>query len=117
MVVLVNGDTASAAEVLAGASRTTAGRPSSAKPPSARAARKSCSKLPKAGGGVPTGGMQLTVARFFSPKGQPYSGRGITPHILIDDAMPQSQSDMPRMSDPYHERAVQELDRLLAAGK
>ncbi len=31
------------------------------------------------------GGLRLTVSKFFSPKGTPISSRGVTPHILVDD--------------------------------
>ena len=34
--------------------------------------------------GLPTGGIRLTVARFFSPTGQPYSGRGVEPDIFTE---------------------------------
>ena len=113
LVLLVDGDTASAAEVLAGAlkdndralliGQTTYG--------------KSCTqcvlKLPNALGGVPTGGLKVTEARFFSPKGIAYSGRGITPHIFIEEQMP-SQSDM---TDHALTRALVEMTRLLAMPK
>ena len=34
--------------------------------------------------GLPTGGIRLTIARFFSPTGQPYSGRGVEPDIFTE---------------------------------
>jgi carboxyl-terminal processing protease len=111
MVVLVDAYTASAAEVLAGAlkgnerailiGQTTFG--------------KGCTQwlleLPKATGNVPAGGMKLTVAKFFSPKGDPYSGRGVTPHHFINDnGMAGSQSAM--LIGPYREKAIEELNRM-----
>jgi len=79
LVLLVNGDTASAAELLAGALKenqratlvgtTTFGKGSIQYP------------LPL--NTVPSG-ILITVARFFSPSNQPYSGRGVTPHLLVD---------------------------------
>jgi carboxyl-terminal processing protease len=112
IVLMIDGDTASAAEVLAGAlkdndrayviGQTTYG--------------KGCTQwlleLPKSkGSNIPTGGMKLTVARFFSPKGDAYSGRGVTPHFPInDERMAASESGMLR--GPYFEKAVEELNRM-----
>jgi carboxyl-terminal processing protease len=115
MVVLVNGNTASAAEVLAGALKDNGRATLIGQTTFGKGCTQTVLELPKAGGGVPTGGMRLTVARFFSPKGQPYSGRGVIPHIFIDDPMMPSQADM--MADPYHTRAVEELDRMLGMMK
>jgi C-terminal processing protease CtpA/Prc len=28
-------------------------------------------------------GIKLTVMKFFSPTNQPYSGRGVTPHVVV----------------------------------
>jgi carboxyl-terminal processing protease len=79
LVVLVNGDTASAAELVAGALKenqratlvgtTTFGKGSIQYP-------LTLDTLPS--------GILLTVAKFSSPSNQPYSGRGVTPHILVD---------------------------------
>ncbi|MBI3409442.1 MAG: S41 family peptidase [Planctomycetes bacterium] len=86
LVVLIDGETASAAEVLVGAlkdhkrawlvGQTTFG--------------KGCTqcvlKLPSVSGNSPSGGLRLTVARFFSPEGLPYTGRGVTPdHFSTSD--------------------------------
>lgn len=116
MVVLVNGDTASAAEVLAGALKDNGRATLIGQTTFGKGCTQTVLQLPSTGGGVPTGGMRLTVARFFSPKAQPYSGRGVIPHIFIDEAMAESQAKMTG-DDAYHERAVQELDRLLAMPK
>lgn len=115
MVVLVNGGTASAAEVLAGALKDNGRATLIGQTTFGKGCTQTVLELPKAGGGVPTGGMRLTVARFFSPKGQPYSGRGVIPHIFVDE--PTMPSELEKMVDPYHDRAVQELDRLLGMGK
>jgi carboxyl-terminal processing protease len=108
MVVLVNGDTASAAELLAGALKENNRATLIGQTTFGKGCTQAVLELPKVAGGVPTGGMRLTVARFFSPKGQPYCGRGVTPHIFIEDAMAQSQANI------FHDRAIVELDRLLA---
>jgi carboxyl-terminal processing protease len=109
LVVMIDGDTASAAEVLAGALKdnkrgrlvglTTFG--------------KGCTQcfrpLPAAPGGVPTGGMRLTVARFFSPEGLPYSGRGVVPHVIAEPLLMGSMNGL----DQQMEAALLEAQRLL----
>jgi carboxyl-terminal processing protease len=79
VVVLVDGDTASAAEVVAGALKennrarlvgeTTFGKGSIQK-------LVQFDKVP--------GGMRITVAHFLSPSSQPYHGQGIVPHRVIE---------------------------------
>jgi carboxyl-terminal processing protease len=115
MVLLVDSDTASAAEVLAGALKDNGRATLVGQTTFGKGCTQAVLKLPNVAGGLPTGGMRLTVARFFSPKGQPYSGNGVVPHIFIDESMARSQANM--NVDLYHDRAVDELDRLLAMSK
>ncbi len=75
LVVLVDGDTASAAEVVAGALKENerallVGQPTYGK--------GSIQKLLTLQAG---GGLYLTLARFYAPRGQPFAGVGVTPHI------------------------------------
>jgi carboxyl-terminal processing protease len=111
LVVLIDGDTASAAEVLAGALKDN------------RRARlvglatfgKGCTqrvlKLPPGPGGVPTGAIRVTVARLFSPSGEPYSGRGVVPHVVAARRlMPDSLDD----TDNQLAIARVEVQRLLS---
>jgi carboxyl-terminal processing protease len=90
VVVLVDGETASAAEVLAGALKEN----HRAKIVGQTTYGKGCSqgllKLPAEGElRLPTawsspgsaGGVRITIARFYSPTGQPYSGRGVEPDL------------------------------------
>jgi carboxyl-terminal processing protease len=107
MAVLVNGDTASAAEVLAGALKDNNRAVLIGQTTFGKGCTQTVLKLPNATGGIPTGGMKLTTARFFSPKGVAYSGRGITPHYLIDESMPASQM----MGDPYIAKGREEIER------
>jgi carboxyl-terminal processing protease len=86
LVVLIDGDTASAAEVLAGALRE--GRPG--------AATKLLGQTTHGKGSVQClipvdkapldrlAGIRLTVAKLFSPTNQPYTGRGVSPHEVSD---------------------------------
>ncbi len=84
MVVLVDGDTASAAEVVAGALRElrartcVMGQTTYGKGSIQCVLTKEKAPLDKLPGGI-----RLTVARFFSPSNQPYSGRGVTPHETL----------------------------------
>ena len=82
LVVLVDGDTASAAEVLAGALKENGRARLVGQNTFGKGCTQSLVKLPAANN-VPTGGLRLTIARFFSPKGQPYTGRGVAPHVLV----------------------------------
>jgi carboxyl-terminal processing protease len=76
LVVLIDGETASAAEVVAGALKenqraTLVGAPTFGK--GSIQCPVPLEKMPA--------GLWITVARFCSPSNQPYSGRGVTPHI------------------------------------
>jgi carboxyl-terminal processing protease len=82
LVVLVDGETASSAELLAGAlkdhnrarimGQTTYGKGSI-----------QC-LIPLGENQAGANSIRLTVARFYSPTHQPYSGVGLTPHDLLD---------------------------------
>ncbi len=92
MAVIVDGDTASAAEVLAGALKENDRARVIGLTTFGKGCTQSLVKLPAARG-VPTGGLRVTVARFFSPRGQAYTGHGVTPHVVAsrfkpDEAMP-----------------------------
>ena len=115
MVVLADGDTASAAEVLAGALKDNNRAYLIGQTTFGKGCTQCVLKLPNATGGVPTGGMRLTVARFFSPKGVPYSGRGVVPHFIIDERMNASQSTI--MGGAYLEKAFEELNRMTSMQK
>jgi carboxyl-terminal processing protease len=111
MIVLVDGDTASAAEVLAGSLKEN----NRARLVGQTTFGKGCTqyvlKLPNSSGGVPTGGLRLTVARFYSPKGEAYSGRGILPDIFVERTLPGDTSLL--SPDQQIQTAVLELQRHL----
>jgi carboxyl-terminal processing protease len=79
LVVLIDGETASAAEVVAGALKEN----QRATLVGAATFGKGTIQCPVALDSIPAG-IWLTVAKFCSPNNQPYSGRGVTPHILAE---------------------------------
>lgn len=96
LIVLVDGSTASAAEVLAGAFRdhrraTLVGTPTYGKGSIQRILQfQTAEELDENGKPKPrTGGVRITLARFFSPNGQAVNGSGIAPHIVEQDKMRQ----------------------------
>lgn len=86
VVVLIDGDTASAAEVLAGALKE--GRAS--RVPAVLIGQTTYGKgsvqcvFPLEKGLDRPAALKLTVARLFSPSDQPYTNKGVTPHLPSD---------------------------------
>jgi carboxyl-terminal processing protease len=76
IVAIVDSDTASAAEILAGALKENKRAILVGQPTYGKGTIQQVLQL-SAGGGV-----RLTLARFFTPIGDPYNGIGVTPHIL-----------------------------------
>ena len=100
LVVLVDGDTASAAEVVAGALKENeraflVGQPTYGK--------GSIQKLITLQAGA---GLNLTLARFYSPRGQPFAGAGVAPHLIE----PRREG----MKDNQLDIAIEQAARLLA---
>ncbi len=122
LVVLIDGDTASSAEILAGAlkdnnkrarlvGQTTFGKSCLQRPVALPAQGKL--KIPEESGGFPTGGLRLTVARFLSPRGEPYTDRGVTPHLFAEKRV-LSESMMPLDDvDGQYDLALTEALRLI----
>jgi carboxyl-terminal processing protease len=105
MVVLVDGGTASAAEVLAGALKDNQRAILVGQITFGKGCTQRILQLPKASGG------KLTIERFFSPKNVSYSGRGVVPHFIVDDLEQQSQSEM--IQDPSLRKGIEELHRMM----
>ena len=98
IVVLVNGGSASASEILAGAlqdakAATVVGTQSFGK--------GSVQQLISIGGGA----LKVTVARWITPAGHWITGNGITPDIKVE----RTQADFDAKKDPQMVRAVQFL--------
>jgi carboxyl-terminal processing protease len=104
LVVLIDNDTASSAEVVAGALKDNRRATLIGEPTYGKGCTQYVLKLPDFKGGLPAGGMRLTVAKVYSPKGLPYTGRGVLPDILVsrdgmpnDSMMPNSQLTAARL--------------------
>jgi carboxyl-terminal processing protease len=87
LVVLVDGETASAAEVLAAALKDRTGRAPTLVVGQTTYGKGSVQQV-LAVDGVPLdklpAGIRLTVARLFSPANQAFSGRGLAPQVNLD---------------------------------
>ncbi|MGQ4807710.1 putative CtpA-like serine protease [Candidatus Entotheonellaceae bacterium PAL068K] len=85
MVILLNGGSASASEIVAGALQdleraTLIGTKSFGK-------GSVQTIIPMSNGS----GLRLTTAKYYTPKGREINGRGITPDIVIEEAKPQDE--------------------------
>lgn len=85
MAVLVNEDTASASEIVAGALRDHARATLVGTRTYGKGTVQSIIPLSK-------GAIELTTARFFTPSGASVHGQGIVPDVLIDGTAPASDS-------------------------
>jgi carboxyl-terminal processing protease len=79
MAVLVNGDSASASEIVAGALRDHARATLVGSRTYGKGSIQSIVPLPK-------GAIKLTTARFFTPSGASVQGTGIVPDVLVEGA-------------------------------
>lgn len=105
LVLLVDGETASAAEVVAGALKdheraTLVGMPTFGKGTIQFPVRLTA--LDETSDGVfrlRSGAVRLTIARFLSPRGQPITGQGVTPHVIEPDPLRQLEVAVLRAAD------------------
>jgi carboxyl-terminal processing protease len=100
LIVLIDGDSASASEILAGAIRdhrrgTVVGTRSYGK-------GSVQGIFPLAGSGA---GVRLTTAKFYSPSGQPISGRGVMPDVVVHTAARPIEGGA-SMQDPQQDAAL-----------
>ena len=86
LYVLVDGDTASAAEMLAGALKENRRATVIGQPTYGKGTMQQVLQL-AAGGGV-----RITLARFFAPGGQAYSGVGVVPQVIVPAAQAREEA-------------------------
>lgn len=106
LVVLVDGKTASAAEILAGALKENRRAKLVGLPTFGKGCIQEVYSLSPGAGLVFPGGLRVTVARFLSPNGTPYTGKGVQPHVIVD-------CDPMTKTDTQLQRAFEEAERLL----
>jgi carboxyl-terminal processing protease len=107
LAVLVNGDTASASEIVAGAIQD-------ARAGTIVGVRTFGKGLVQEAFPLPDGaGMKLTVARYFTPSGRNIEGTGITPDVVL--AQPNDSRTGQPGSDPQLDRALQLLQAQVSA--
>jgi carboxyl-terminal processing protease len=100
LVVLVDGDTASAAEIVAGALKDNGRATLVGQPTYGKGSIQCLVKVDSL-----KAGLQVTVARFSSPERVPYDGHGVTPHELVENSMMM-------MADQQEVRAFELAQRL-----
>jgi carboxyl-terminal processing protease len=110
LVVLIDEETASAAEVVAGALKDNKRGRLVGQTTFGKGCTQNVLKLPPGPGGVPTGGLRITVARFYSPAGLPFTGRGVVPHIVVERIVKPDSLDV---TDSQLQEARLEAQRLL----
>jgi carboxyl-terminal processing protease len=79
LVLIIDGETASSAEVLAGALKENERALLVGQPTFGKGSMQWVVPLQ-----IVSAGVKITFARFLSPSGQPYDGRGVTPHIIVE---------------------------------
>jgi carboxyl-terminal processing protease len=104
MIVLVDGATASAAEIVAGALQDHGRAVVLGTQTFGKGSVQTVIDLDGCGG-KPCG-LKLTVARYYTPNGRSIQGQGITPNIVVDATAPPpdpNEGDLPRERD-LHKR-------------
>jgi carboxyl-terminal processing protease len=92
LVVLIDGNTTSAAEILAGALKENNRAQLVGQTTFGKGCTQTVVELPTGRANAPTGGLRITVTRFFTPNGQSYTGNGVVPHFLVDRFMDETDA-------------------------
>jgi carboxyl-terminal processing protease len=108
LVVLVDAETASCAEMVAGAIKDNLRGRLVGKTTFGKGSIQKVRKLNT----VPPSAIRMTVAKFYSPRGQPYDGFGVSPHQDVAGSEPGLDPEQ----DPQIQAAL-EVARTLALGR
>jgi carboxyl-terminal processing protease len=110
LVVLIDGDSASSSEIFAGAIRDHARGTIVGSRSYGKGSIQGIFPLESAGVG-----MRLTTAKFFSPRGLPYSGHGVDPDVQVHAvAKPADGMPLPTAADTALAAATDAARRLVA---
>jgi carboxyl-terminal processing protease len=116
MVVVVDGATASAAEIVAGALQDHGRAVVLGTQTFGKGSVQTVIDLD--GCGAKPCGLRITVARYYTPSGRSIQGQGITPDIVVDATAPPpdtSDSDLPRERDLKNRLRNEQGDKTVAA--
>jgi carboxyl-terminal processing protease len=89
LVVLVDGDTASVAEIVAGALKEHQRGYLIGQPTFGKGMMQKVRRLTTTAAGI-----QISVARFYSPRGQTFDAVGVVPDLLVERTPPETAMDM-----------------------
>jgi carboxyl-terminal processing protease len=89
LVLLIDGETASSAEMLAGALKENYRARLVGQPTYGKGTIQFLVPLK-----IVSSGVRITVARFLSPSGEPYNGRGVTPHVIVEVSGDAAQNEV-----------------------
>ena len=110
IIVLVNGDTASASEILAGAIQDEGRGKLVGTQTYGKGVVQSVLDMPFSGGGV-----KLTSALYYTPKGRNINGIGLTPDVAVDlpDAVKAGTADLTAETDTQLKMAIDMMTQQL----
>jgi carboxyl-terminal processing protease len=107
LVMLIDSETASSAEVVAGALKENDRARLVGQTTFGKGSIQCIVPLE-----IVSAGVKITVARFLSPSGQPYNGRGVTPHAIVEVSGDAAQNDVAVRAAAWRE-AKQILDMMM----
>ncbi len=99
LLVLIDGNSASASEIFAGAIRENARGRIIGTRSYGKGTVQALIRLRGTNQNQQEAGLRLTTEKFYSPKGNPYSGIGVEPDIFVSDPVDSNQNVFQNVSD------------------